>query len=105
MPNSSRCPFIPGEEAPTRHRRRLRTAVTDQHELKAWCEHQGIEVRIRNQGHHWIFLTAKGMAEWWPSSARLVFNQKWSRDLHLHDVGQVRRALDRAMRPGRKGEL
>jgi hypothetical protein len=50
---------------------------------------------IKNEGHHWIFQRDKLRAEWWPSSAKLVFDKNWNRGVHTHDYKQVLQLIER----------
>lgn len=36
------------------------------------------------------------VAEWWPSSAKLVLDRKYERGVHAHDYEQVMRYLTKA---------
>ncbi len=83
-------PYIQGEEPSHRHFRRKRTAEATRADVEAWCRHQGLRLKISNDGHHWQFRNARGqLAEWWPSSAKLVLLQQYSRGIHCHDWRQV----------------
>lgn len=88
--------FRPGEDPMDRHRRRLETNLAALAELKLTCERAGITVDVKNEGQHWIFKFAEGRrAEWWPSSAKLVFDQRWKQGIHVHDHLQLWRELER----------
>ena len=86
-------PFIPGESASDRHQRRLESALKDSCGLQVWLAAKGFELQIKNYGHHWIMTRGRHIAEWWPSSAKLVINKRWDRGSHCHDGGQVRDVL------------
>ena len=90
-------PYRQGESATARHSRRLRTALGYRVALESWCDDHGLDVEVKNDGHHWIFtleLDPKPeLAEWWPSSAKLVVNKRWSEGIHVHDYQQVQAEL------------
>ena len=91
-------PFIPGESSTDRHARRLQANVHNEEVILAWCEQHEMELRINNNGHHWIITSPLCfLAEWWPSSAKLVFGKQWDRGIHCHDVEQLRKELDREL--------
>ncbi len=63
-------------------------------EVEAWCFERSVRVTITNHGHHWKFIYTGGrQAEWWPSSAKLVFNRQYKKGIHCHDYGQVLQVL------------
>lgn len=39
--------------------------------------------------------TGTKIAEWWPSSAKLVLNKDWDNGIHTHDVDQLINELAR----------
>ena len=83
------CPFDPTESSYQRHARRKEVAHGHEDSLRAWCESQGLTLNITNQGHHWK-IEGKGLLfEWWPSSAKLVFNKRYGKGVHCHDYLQV----------------
>lgn len=88
-------PFRVGEHPSDRHYRRLSTALEMQADMERWCNIREVWVKVRNEGHHWIFSWAGRRAEWWPSSAKLVVDRKYSRGVHAHDVYQVQVELSR----------
>lgn len=77
--------WLPGESASERHKRRLSLALDCRSNCEVFCGAHGIELEIKNDGHHWIFRTSRGVAEWWPSSAKLVLNKRWRNGIHVHD--------------------
>lgn len=89
MSRSKLVPFIPGEAASDRHGRRLVFNLRREHLVKDWATKCGINLWISNRGHHWRFKKGKAIAEWWPSSARLVRQQKYDNPLHVHDYHQA----------------
>jgi len=44
-------------------------------QVREWCRKHDFTLHITNQGHHWQLTKEKFAAEWWPSSAKLVFNK------------------------------
>lgn len=82
-------PFVPGEDPALRHQRRLKANLSRQDEVKAWCREAGVRLRIGNDGHHWLFQREGQIAEWWPSSAKLVLQQRYERGIHVHDHQQA----------------
>jgi hypothetical protein len=51
-------------------------------QVRAWVEQRGCSLRVLNAGHHWLLQKLGFMAEWWPSSAKLVVNREYHRDQH-----------------------
>jgi hypothetical protein len=64
---------------------------------RAWCEARGLTVQILNDGHHWKISRPGLSAEWWPSSAKLVFNRIYKAGIHCHDWQQVARQIERKL--------
>jgi len=56
---------------------------------------RGVVLRITNEGHHWQLTKENFLAEWWPSSAKLVINKQWSRGRHCHDFRQALEMIER----------
>ena len=81
-------PFQVGEEAKDRHATRLSIALSLQGVVEDWAKRNGFTLRISNGGHHWK-LTGPFIAQWWPSSAKLVFGNGWPDGVHCHDVEQL----------------
>lgn len=90
-------PFRKGEDASTRHSRRLGTNLRRQQEVRRWCHENGISLRITNDGHHWQFIKTSFVAEWWPSSAKLVINKRWDDGVHCHDHCQAMKIIAHAL--------
>lgn len=95
-------PFQPGEGWKSRHGRRLEAALNAEGYIRAEAMRHGIAVIVTNNGHHWRFEQAAGapcprrnpvIAEWWPSSAKLVIRKRWADGVHVHDAGQLLRVL------------
>lgn len=70
---SDLAPFRAGESYSHRHADRLATALSSREVLEQWCKARGFTLKISNEGHHWK-LVGPFLAEWWPSSAKLVFD-------------------------------
>lgn len=87
------CPYKEGESASKRHKRRLKTNLNMSEMLNQWCKDHGIEVHRSNGGHHWQLIAGKKIAEWWPSTAKLVFDKNWTRGIHCHDVNKLMSAV------------
>jgi hypothetical protein len=92
---SSEVPYIPGEEAGDRHLRRMLAANEARREtiVRKWCAENAIAIDIKNFGHHWILTKEYQRAEWWPSSAKLIFNKQWDKGVHCHDISQLKREV------------
>jgi hypothetical protein len=79
-----------------RHTRRLHSNLRYEAEVSEWCRRRGFALRITNQGHHWQLKKDRFLAEWWPSSAKLVINKQWNRGYHCHDFRQAMEFIERA---------
>lgn len=86
-------PYRRGEDAANRHQRRLYINLKLQGEVKGWAKANKIDLQIKNDGHHWIFKFHRSVAEWWPSSAKLVFNRAYEAGIHVHDYKQLMKEL------------
>ena len=91
---SSICPYRKGESSRSRHARRLRTNVKMDLELMDWATSRGFAVSISNNNHHWKLYTKGKIAEWWPSSAKLVFDKEWKKGIHCHDIEKLKSAME-----------
>jgi len=90
---SSVVPYKPGEGPSERHYRRLSTNSRFEPIVRKWCERHGFELRITNNDHHWQIRKGSFLAEWWPSSAKLVLNKNWEEGVHCHDYKQALRVI------------
>ena len=90
-------PFKPGEHPTARHERRLRENLAMQPRVLEWCQQRGLAWRITNAGHHWQIRGGKLFVEWWPSSAKLVFNKRYDKGIHVHDVDQLIDQLEKVL--------
>ncbi len=66
-------------------------------EARAWAERRGCSLRVLNGGHHWLFEQPSFIAEWWPSSAKLVLNRDYLHGHHAAHWPQVAAMLNAAM--------
>lgn len=82
-------PYKQGEGSRARHSRRLSGNLEMEDEMREWCAGHGIEIEVKNDGQHWLFTKGKYNAEWWPSSAKMILNKRWSKGTHVHDIRQA----------------
>jgi hypothetical protein len=82
-----------GEDFRTRHARRLRANLEQEEDVRRWCGQKGLILRITNEGHHWQITDGVFLAEWWPSSAKLVINKRWHDGIHCHDHKQALKVI------------
>ena len=82
-------PPLHGETASQRHERRLLANLRNDWKVKDWCSQNGVTLKITNDGNHWKFEKVGFVAEWWPSSAKLVFQCRYTKGVHAHDWEQV----------------
>ena len=78
-------PLEPREYLRQRRDRRLERNTTALHEAKTWADQHGFSLRVNNEGHHWMWQKNGLLAEWWPSSAKLVFNRNYDRCVDAYD--------------------
>ncbi|MEM7048959.1 MAG: hypothetical protein AAF604_04830 [Acidobacteriota bacterium] len=91
---SSSVPYIEGEAAQDRHVRREAAAADREAELSAWCQGAGLDLRVTGEGSHWRILRSKEViAQWWPSSGRLVRGECYRSAWKAHDITQVMRQV------------
>jgi hypothetical protein len=91
-------PFIAGETEDERHARRLQVNLAAFKEVRKEAAKRGLSIKTFHDGHHWKFTKPEFLAEWWPSSAKLVFNQDWDHGVHAHDWKQVMQEIDNQLR-------
>jgi len=82
-------PYLPGESPSQRHERRKVSAEKNEQWLREVLCELGVTLTVHNEGHHWKMVSESMVAEWWPSSAKLVFNKKYHLGNHCHDHEQV----------------
>jgi hypothetical protein len=90
---SERRILTPEEYKRQRRERRMQRTASLEEQVTAWAEMQGLSLRVLNDGHHWVFQKPGFMAEWWPSSAKLVVNRDYGRDIHAPHWAEVMNAL------------
>ena len=87
-------PYSRDEDFRTRHARRLTTNQEQEASVRRWCQQRGLTLRITNEGHHWQIADGTFMAEWWPSSAKLVIGKRWHEGIHCHDYKQALKIIE-----------
>ena len=87
-------PYYRGEHFRTRHARRLFANLEQEASVRQWCQQKGLMLRITNEGHHWQITDGRFLAEWWPSSAKLVIGKKWHDGIHCHDYKQALKVIE-----------
>lgn len=87
--NSAIAPFREGEAPLDRHARRKEANRPAIAIVGSWAASRGIRFAVTNGQHHWQFRFGKRKADWWPSSAKLVFNQNFASGIHCHDWRQA----------------
>jgi len=83
--HSQRSPLDPREYMRQRRERRLGRNLTSGNRAKTWADQHGFALRINNEGHHWMWQKGQFVAEWWPSSAKLVLNRDYARSFDAYD--------------------
>lgn len=83
-------PFVEGEAPQERHQRRFDENISHSDEIKEWCAQRGVKLKILNDGQHWKFSIGPRFIDWWPSSAKMVFNARYNRGIHVHDYEQAK---------------
>jgi hypothetical protein len=77
--------FIPEEDFKERHSRRLQSNLLAEQQVREACNVMGLEFRITNEGQHWQFRAAGFRADWFPGTAKLIFDSRWKQGVHVHD--------------------
>ena len=93
---SSIVPYRRGENFSARHSRRLSANLQYEMKVREWCQQNGFGLRITNEGHHWQVTRGEFLAEWWPSSAKLVIDKRWHGGIHCHDYKQALEIIQKA---------
>jgi hypothetical protein len=88
-----------------RRERRLSRNTNSANQAQAWAAQYGFTLRIHNEGHHWMWQKGAFVAEWWPSSAKLVLNRVYERDFHVPEWTGVIRFLENPDDRLSQGEL
>lgn len=85
------CPKIDGEHPKVRHIRRKHFNLQFTNEVRAFCAIHNLRFSVKNFGYHWM-VSQKGkngkLVEWWPSTAKVVINKRFSQGIHVHDYRQ-----------------
>lgn len=84
--------FVPKrrhEHPKARHDRRKDSATAMEAELATFCATNRCTLSITNERHHWKITRGRYIAEWWPSTAKLVLDRRYRHGIHAHDVFQV----------------
>jgi hypothetical protein len=87
-------PFNPNEGHAERHQRRLAENQKGKDYVEAFCGRSSLKLVITNNWNHWSVYPKAAKpgdpqwAEWWPSSAKLVFRKQWKQGIHVHDYLQ-----------------
>ena len=97
---SELAPYDRSESSKSRHQRRKQTALEFSAELREWLEQHAFNFEVHNNGHHWIMRHASGLlVEWWPSSAKTIFDKRWRDGYHCHDWQQLRDVITSKLFP------
>ncbi len=91
-------PYYRGEDFGTRNARRLTANLEHEANVREWCRQRDLTLRITNEGHHWQITDGDFLAEWWPSSAKLVIGKRWHDGIHCHDYKQALKIIENAYR-------
>ena len=94
-------PYYRAEDFRSRHSRRLTANLEQEAKVRRWCQQRGLTLRITNEGHHWQITDGGFVAEWWPSSAKLVIGKRWQDGIHCHDYKQALKIIENSYRKRR----
>lgn len=86
-------PFDVNEAICRRRARRMGRNLAREETARQQAAALGFQLAVHNDGHHWLLRNGGFTAEWWPSSAKLVLNRDYGRNIHAHDWLQVLSAL------------
>ena len=64
--------------------------------------YRGIKVEVLNHGHHWILTRGRHKIEWWPSTRKLVVDQRYNDGLEVADAFQMAIAAHHVLVDGGK---
>lgn len=90
---SALVPFQPNESWQDRHARRKEENLRHESEFKQWCRENQWILKVANEVHHWMLKRKQQYIQWWPSSAKVVINEKWDQGIHCHDYEQLKQIL------------
>lgn len=85
---SNLCPFIQGEDSKGRHSRRKGFNMEHVKKVDEICQAKGLKLKVKNGGHHWQVSGGGKLLDWWPSTAKLVFDLNFKKGIHCHDYKQ-----------------
>jgi hypothetical protein len=122
-------PLKQGEGYRKRHLRRKAVAMSLKPVLEGWAKQHKYDLEIKNDGHHWILKgpILRGLrkvlvshrracqpftrafsrmlsqadltVEWWPSTAKFVFDRRYRVGIHVYDTRQLCGVLSGYIRP------
>lgn len=101
---SSIIPFKKDEKWDARHKRRLGANLHFKDKLGNWCKKNGVSFEVKNEGHHWLFIKGATKIDWWPSSAKVIFNQVWDEGIHCHDYKQLIKVIEKKFKGNNKSK-
>lgn len=93
-------PYKAGETYRARHNRRKKTANDMVDVLQAFASENDMTLSVANNGHHFSLKNKVFVADWWPSTAKLVINKQWHKGFHCHDAEQFKRKVLLELRTG-----
>ena len=92
------CPVLgPDDYMRLRRQRRMERTANSESAVRGWAEKHGLELRVLNDGHHWILEKPGMFVEWWPSSAKLAINRDYHRTFHTPHWKDVVAVLERSV--------
>lgn len=77
------------KERQDRRQKRMNRCLTDSKLFAAFCVAEGYELKIKNEGHHWIIKTKNHVIEWYPSSAKYILDRDYKNIKHIWKVDQL----------------
>lgn len=92
---STIAPLFRDESWKERHERRKLTNLQAQDAVREWCKENAWTFKVTNDGHHWTMVKHTTTVEWWPSSAKLVKDKRWSKGVHCHDWEKLIKYLEK----------
>lgn len=87
--------LAPDDYKRRRRARRIDRTARAEPQVRAWAEQHGCSLRVLNDGHHWLLEKPGFIAEWWPSSAKLVLNRDYDHDYHAPHWTDAAAVLER----------
>lgn len=83
------CQFDHQEKSEDRHQRRLKLAIKHSDRLKGYCNHKGYELKISQEGKHFVINRKRLHIDWYPYSAKMIVNYQNGDGIHVHEVSQI----------------